>query len=474
MIESKRIKLGTANPNEKSPKMVSKGNTHMEKLTMTSKCTALFAVAAAALFLAGVPVHAAWIAYHDLGATTGSESTGNITTHQSGPSGTSNNALDTSTKNLIKYSDGSDTGVDFSIAGANGMDSRDPGYTRPPASGTPAYALFVDGVSGLNLDNGTIYEDEDSGATTFTFSGLNPGNVYDLAFYGDRYALSPHGVEERFTLNGASSALNASSTGIQGTFVTDMETRPNATAGNVVRWTHIDPGSDGSITVTMNPIEFSGGDNIAYVSALRLEELAPSQITSQIIFEQGFDALTAGTSDHASTGGTDWGFQTVNGDTNGNVQAVNPLSSPNAYRITDNGEGTGLAQLQFDAVDVSNFRDVTVYFQWTSPGNAFDGDDFFRAEVSFDAAGSPVELFSYTGDALDSVGNTYARAKLAVPDSATTVTLLIEGQTSSNSDEFLYIDNVLIMGSIIIPEPSTALLAGLGLLGLCLRRRRRQ
>ena len=155
---------------------------------------------------------AQWVAYHDMGATTGDESTGNITTHQSGSDGVSANTLDEAAKNLIKYADGTDTGVDFSIAGANAMDSRTT-VTGPPEAGTPAAALF--NIGGLNLNNGLIYEGGTTGegATTFTLSGLDPAKLYDVALYGHRISVSSDGVE-RFTLGGADSAVNSSSTGI--------------------------------------------------------------------------------------------------------------------------------------------------------------------------------------------------------------------------------------------------------------------
>lgn len=250
----------------------------LEESTMhvhtTSKLTAALAVAA--MLMTATFAEAAFVSYHDLGATTGFSSTGNITTHQTGTGSTV--VLDTSAKDLIRYSDGVDTGVDFSVSGANAMDARNGGETGPPAAATPADPLF--NVAGLNLDNGTIYEGGGgSGATTFTLAGLDPTATYDVAFYGHRSA-SADGVE-RFTLGGADAATNSSSTGIVSMFVSDWETRPNAAAGDIVRWTDIDPGIDGSITITMDP-EVSGGSNIAYVTALRLQEFdAPGAPTPE-------------------------------------------------------------------------------------------------------------------------------------------------------------------------------------------------
>ena len=223
----------------------------------TSTVLTLAAVAMVALCMSAAAARAAFVAYHDLG---GVASPGNITTQPD---------LAT-TVDLIRFSDGADTGVDFSIAGANGIDLRTGTVTRPPASGTPAGDLFL--ASGVDLDDGLVYEggNSGSGSTTFTFTNLTPGLRYDVALYGDRNTTAD-GVE-RFTLGGADGATNSSSTGIDSTFITDMQTRPNAPAGHVVRWTDIDPGTDGAITIDIDP-EFTSPSNIAYLSAVRLAEV---------------------------------------------------------------------------------------------------------------------------------------------------------------------------------------------------------
>ncbi len=264
---------------------------------MNKRTPAILALAVVAMVLAlAAPTQAAWIAYHDFGDITSELSTGNITTHHTlAAYGLA--PLDTSPKDLIKYSDGSDTGVDFSVAGANGADLRgddgpDARFT-PPAGGTDADALF-NGV-GLNLNNGSIYEGGGggSGSTTYTLTGLNPSLLYDLAFYGDRSNSSRDGFE-RFTLGGADSATNSSSVDthcvVVSPTVTDLQTRPNAAEGNVVRWTDIDPGADGIITINVDP-EFHGNNsNIAYLMAMRLEEV-PEPATMSLLVLGGLGVM---------------------------------------------------------------------------------------------------------------------------------------------------------------------------------------
>jgi len=117
-------------------------------------------------------------------------------------------------------------------------------------------------------------------------TGLNPNLTYDLAFYGDRNIASDGA--ERFTLGGVDAAINSSSTGIISTFVTDMETRPNATAGNIVRWTGINPGADGTITILVDPDPANANTtNIAYLSAMRLEAI-PEPSSALVALVLGF------------------------------------------------------------------------------------------------------------------------------------------------------------------------------------------
>ncbi|AQT68095.1 FecR protein [Anaerohalosphaera lusitana] len=220
-----------------------------------------------------------FVAYHDFGAISGQESKGNITTHHSG-SGELGYDYNDSPRALITYADGSETGVLFSINRANAIDSRDEGQVRPPATGTPAYSLF--NVPGLNLNNGNIgvgntdSRPENYEIMTLTLRGLDPGMLYDLAFYGDRSETRNTGLD-RFTLGGADTAVNISSTGVIDRFTTEMETSKNADRGHVIRWMNIDPGADGIITVKVDAGFYGEENNIVYLTAMRLEALAPGE-----------------------------------------------------------------------------------------------------------------------------------------------------------------------------------------------------
>ena len=195
------------------------------------------------------------MAYHDLGGT---PSPGHITTQRSG----------SQTVRLIEFSDGSNTGIDFHIVGLPpNIDSRKVDQhgnitTRPPQPGTPAAKLFRS--SGINLNEGLV--NKKGGTFTFVLSGLDANQRYDIALYGDRNA--PSDGVERFQLHGADAATNSSSTGLIDAFTTELETRPNAAAGHVVRWTDIQPGADGQVEIEIS----TTGVNIAYLSAVRVAQ----------------------------------------------------------------------------------------------------------------------------------------------------------------------------------------------------------
>lgn len=211
------------------------------------------------------------VAFHDLG---GDPSPGHITTKGF-------------RVELIRFADGAETGITCRFEGGTKWDPANSGETQSPAEGTPAAVLFL--PSGIDLDNGFLTDNREKSKwpIRFVFQGMNPDLRYDIALYGDRSGLESDG-KERFTLKEAEGAENRSSTGIISPFVTEMETRPNASAGHVVRWTGIDPGADGEVAITVDP-SVSGLDNHAYLSAFRLAVTTPDGLP--VNFDgQPFDA----------------------------------------------------------------------------------------------------------------------------------------------------------------------------------------
>jgi hypothetical protein len=232
------------------------------------KRTILPAITILALATAPKLSAVAFVAYHDMGGPAYGVGV-NITNQYTNNTNSFFSSPAAATVGLIRYSDGVATGVSVNITGINTFDNRTSSIASPPNPGTPADPLF-NGV-GLDLNRGII--NRQNGLMTITLSGLDSTMLYDLAFYGDRNS-GADGTEQ-FTLGGADSATNTSSTGISSTFVTLQETRPNSVTGHVIRWSNINPGLDGIITVEVDPREGTGtaASDIAYLSAMRLEAI---------------------------------------------------------------------------------------------------------------------------------------------------------------------------------------------------------
>jgi len=242
----------------------------------TQKTLAMVLAVGVVLGLSGA-AQAAFVAYHDLGGTT-ADAAGAYVTDQGADA--------TQTIRLRNYADNADTGVDFNITGANGSKEDTSSANRYPNAGTDAAALFGTAASPIVTHGGSTWEGGNggSGFTTFTFTGLQADLLYDVAIYGDR-AASNDGVEE-FRITGADWHVNASSAGTQiDSFTTRLNTRPNNANGHVARWTDIDPGSDGTFSIQIDP-EVTSLSNLAYLTAMRLEETAGS--VPEVIYRETF------------------------------------------------------------------------------------------------------------------------------------------------------------------------------------------
>jgi hypothetical protein len=245
------------------------------------KLCSLLTLLLATLFMFS-PMHAQaapeWTAYNDFAWKTGQLFT-NITRITS-PNGGSGYP---SSGSLIKFADGSSTGVTLAITGGTYDPSQWGGDSVDPDNGD-AYTFFNGKVSG----EGSIhYNTSNTNPLVLTLTGLDPAKLYDLVFYADR---GDYGWERGSlaTLTGTSAFTNVSSAGTDNngdplfSGPTDNSTRlpPNNTNGWVARFTDINPGSDGQMVLT---ISFSGTDSQSrgrYASALMLASLGgPPPVT---------------------------------------------------------------------------------------------------------------------------------------------------------------------------------------------------
>ncbi|MGI6209895.1 MAG: InlB B-repeat-containing protein, partial [Anaerolineae bacterium] len=206
---------------------------------------ALLYIASLVVF-ASPPVEAqapySWVAYNDLAWATG-QPEAKITkyTITGSTSGT-----------LVDYGTGSPVSaqVQISLSGSMTVTASGDRAGSEPASGTDAYDTF----HGIVDSTGLVVYTGGSWSVTLTFTGLDPARTYTFATtanrdggYSDRYS--------RFTISGADSATNASTPGV--TVISNesvaFNTGENTAEGYVARWTGIQPGSDGSFTVTVAP-----------------------------------------------------------------------------------------------------------------------------------------------------------------------------------------------------------------------------
>jgi hypothetical protein len=219
---------------------------------------------AVALFVAGT-AQAEFIAYNDMEPVNTPSTNPNITGF----------SLGLTTSGLLKdVATGASTGVTMSLAGS--YKARDNGAS--PTLTSDALALFGSGaVTGLNRTGRTFQQGGTT--TTLTLTGLNPLDIYDMAFYwsdGDN-------ANMRMIISDVDAATNASTLarvtvattgGLTGDTSTYQQGGLGQNANGVVRWTGISPGSDGDLRVSMD----GGGSNGGVYSAFRLAGTEPSSV----------------------------------------------------------------------------------------------------------------------------------------------------------------------------------------------------
>lgn len=199
---------------------------------------------------------------------------------------------------LLDISDGSSTGATLTITqnGAVASVNWQPQVSCLPvsatcgwhggydtASGTDAYDTF----NGIVDMTGVTYYSQDVGWwVDYEFTGLDPNEAYTFACSAARSKANTEGdpgyPDRRtvFTLSGDDASTNSSTTGTVeeggNPNTVSFVTGNNHDDGYVVRWTDIDPGADGAITVRAEAHSTApGGGRQAYAcSVLLLEEQA--------------------------------------------------------------------------------------------------------------------------------------------------------------------------------------------------------
>jgi len=206
-----------------------------------------------------------WASYNDFG-TSGS-STGNVTSITSG------------TGSLKDINSGANTGVSLQVTGVTFSDNG----SGPTLTGD-ALAYFGSAVApGLN-NNGRAFGQ--GVPLTFTFSGLNPGQLYDLAFFT---CDSESGRTTTFVVSGINSLTAASSTGVTASTTTVSNDTASyvGNGGNpnqIVRFANISD-SDGTFSVRMT----TPGQEI--ISSMRLATGPIPEPSTYALFGLGALAL---------------------------------------------------------------------------------------------------------------------------------------------------------------------------------------
>jgi hypothetical protein len=235
------------------------------QVTMTGpvSCTATFTASGGGGF----------IAYNDLAWGTGQLDT-KITkiTSPAGNSGLPSVGL------LKDFNTGLNTGVTLTVTGG---EFTPPGNATqgldPTTTGSDAFTLFNGKVSGLGVIS---YITGQNDSLELTFTGLNSSKIYDLAFFAhrnnyawDRASLVAISGQDAFT-NTSSVATDNPIGGVIFSGPTDESTRLPADndSGYVARFSDINPGSDGTVVLTISFDGTSPVEKGKYGSAIMVVE----------------------------------------------------------------------------------------------------------------------------------------------------------------------------------------------------------
>lgn len=163
---------------------------------------------------------------------------------------------------LIDYNTGLATGITLTVPSNNVA-------TRTDTGACPAVGDYQTEFGSIVNSAGLIYVGA-SPLVQLQLDGLSPSKLYRIAFASHR---ATAGNNTDFIISGADSYLNVSSAGAVQAADTGRLPSDNPT-GLVAAFTNINPGSDGSVTITLKPVATWG-----YVNAMSLQEAVPEPAT---------------------------------------------------------------------------------------------------------------------------------------------------------------------------------------------------
>ncbi|MBN1674123.1 MAG: lamin tail domain-containing protein [Kiritimatiellae bacterium] len=231
-------------------------------------------------------------AYNDL-LWAGGQLANNITRY----TGWEINGLTTSGP-LVDYATGTNLGVQVSVTTAAAWGSSFPTQGANPAAGTDGYSVFngkVDCVGNAANDDITI-----------AFTGLEPAWDYTIVIFGNRHNATYTDRISDFVIsdvagfdNASSSGAQVLSTGGQADDTTRYCTGWNTDNGYVAKFTHVKPGADGDMTVTVSGVN-------RYANAFMLSAQAGSGTEGAIKVAKGAVWRYRKGTAEASTPGSAW------------------------------------------------------------------------------------------------------------------------------------------------------------------------
>lgn len=136
--------------------------------------------------------------------------------------------------------------------------------------------------------------------------------------------------------------------------------------------------------------------------------------------------------------------------------------------IENNDNPSGSATIELGLVDTSNYENVSISFDYGTSG--FDvGDNVVYTVVIDGVDQTPITLVE--GSSVSGGVTVDSTESITIAGTPSTVGLKVT-ITQNGSSDYSGLDNFVLEGDLItVPEPSTALLSALGLLGLVRRKR---